>query len=71
MSVVVLLVFLKTTTFSAKDEAKHFHQICLFPKEHHKGIKMFPNSNTLRGIVQDKINPNILKNAILLLLSSC
>lgn len=22
---------------------------------------MFPNSNILRGIVQDKINPNILK----------
>lgn len=41
-----------------------------FPEERHKGMKMFSNSNTLRGIVQDKINPNIPKNAIFLLLSS-
>ncbi len=32
-----------------------------FPEERHKGMKMFSNSNTLRGIVQDKINPNIPK----------
>ena len=34
----------------------------LFPQEHHKGIKMFANINTLNGVLQNKFNPNIPKN---------
>ena len=62
-SVIVILVFLKTVRFPVKDKSKTLSSIiCLSPKEHHKGIKMFANINTLNGVLQNKFNPNIPKN---------
>ena len=63
MSVIVILVFLKTVRFPVKDKSKTLSSIiCLSPKEHHKGIKMFANINTLNGVLPNKFNPNIPKN---------
>lgn len=49
--------------FSIKDKSKTLSSIiCCSSREHHKGIKMFANINTLNGVLPNKFNPNIPKN---------